>query len=55
MKAMARKYATKEEVVSMISEIEEGPYLPSLSKEEKINRLRPLRQLLGFKRPSAVA
>jgi len=48
-KAMARKYVTKQEIISMISEIEEGPYLPSLSKEEKINRLRPLRQLLDSK------
>ncbi len=45
-KAMARKYLTKREIISMISEIEEGPYLPFLSKEEKINGLRPLKQLL---------
>jgi len=33
----------------MISEIEEGPYLPFLSKEDKINRLQPLRQMLDSK------
>jgi len=43
---MARRYVTKQQIVSMISEIEEGPYLPFLSKEEKINRLRPLRRML---------
>jgi len=48
-KAMARRYVTKQEIVSMISEIEEGPYLPFLSKEEKMNRLQPLRQLLDSK------
>jgi len=47
-KAMARKYVTKQEIVLMISEIEEGPYLPFLSKEEKINRIQPLRQMLDL-------
>jgi hypothetical protein len=46
--AINRKYVTKNEVSEMIHAIEENPiYLPSLSRNEKMKRLQPLRRILA--------
>jgi len=47
--AIKRKYLAKNEAFEMIHEIEENPiFLPFLSRNEKMKRLQPLRQILDL-------